>query len=60
MSRYRWAYLQPNHQLRRMIQEHRRIVDALEKGGLEEGLEATMAHLDSQEEIIKSVIRKNE
>ena len=60
LSRYRWAYLQHNNQLQRLIQEHRRIVDALEKGGLEEGLEATMAHLDSQEEIIKSVIRKNE
>lgn len=60
LSRYRWAYLQHNTQLKKLVEEHRRIVDALEKGVLEESIVATMAHLDSQEEIIKSVIQKGE
>lgn len=60
MSRYRWAYLQHNTQLKQLIEEHRRIVDALESGGFEECLSATMAHIDSQEEIIKGVIQKGE
>lgn len=60
LSRYRWAYLQHNNQLQKLIEEHRKIVDALEKGVMEECVEATMAHLDSQEEIIKNVITKNE
>lgn len=58
LSRYRWAYLQHNTKMQKLIEEHRQIVDALEKGSLEESMEATMAHLESQEAIIKEVIQK--
>ncbi len=60
LSRYRWAYLQHSNKMQRLIEEHRQIVDALEKGSLEESMQATMAHLDSQEQIIKDVIQKGE
>ncbi|MGN0169914.1 MAG: GntR family transcriptional regulator [Lachnospiraceae bacterium] len=60
LSRYRWAQWQDGAQLRKLIQEHRGIVDALKRGEQEEGLQAVLVHLDSQEEIIKYAIRKHE
>ena len=60
LSRYRWAYLQHHSRLQELIEEHRIIVDALESGSEEAVIEAMMAHLDSQENIIKHVIRKGE
>ena len=58
LSRYRWAYLQHHSRLQELIEEHRIIVDALESGSPEAAIAATTAHLDSQENIIKQVIRK--
>ncbi len=58
LSRYRWAYLQHHSRLQELIEEHKTIVDALESGSIEAAIEATAAHLDSQENIIKQVIRK--
>ena len=57
LSRYRWAYIQNQTRLQQLIIEHREILDALEKGNYEEALKATMNHLDSQEEIVKTVIK---
>lgn len=58
LSRYRWAYLQHHARLQQLIEEHKRIVDALESGLEDAAVQATLAHLESQETIIKNVIRK--
>ncbi|MCR4955118.1 MAG: GntR family transcriptional regulator [Lachnospiraceae bacterium] len=60
LSRYRWAYVQHSNKLQKLVEEHRNIVNALEKGVLEESIAATMAHLESQEEIITTVIQKGD
>lgn len=60
LSRYRWAYLQHQSRLQELIEEHKIIVDALESGSKQAAIDATMAHIDSQEAIIKEVIRKGE
>lgn len=60
ISRYRWAYLQHESQVQTLVSEHRKIVETLEKGIFEDCLEATMQHLESQEELIKGVIRGDE
>lgn len=59
LSRYRWAYLLHHKQLKQVIDEHRALVDAIESGDYEKCLKATMDHLNSQEEIIKEVIKAN-
>lgn len=60
LGRFRWARLQNKTSFQKLIQEHHRIVDALEKEGPEESLEAVRVHLDTHEELLKLALRKNE
>ncbi len=57
LSRYRWAYLQHQSLMQQLIDEHRAIVTAIESGDYDASLKATMNHLESQQAIVRDIIK---
>ena len=60
MYRYRLEYIKDKTTHERLVQEHNRIIDAMQLGNVKEAKAAIKLHVENQEEnILKSIKIKN-
>jgi DNA-binding GntR family transcriptional regulator len=60
MYRYRVEYLKRSEFHKQILEEHRKIVDAIEKGDWESAVWLTCSHIDNQVDAVSDTLRKEE